>query len=71
VAFVSIDLDLYSASKEALALLDADPAKLLPRVFCYFDDIMGHGYNDFTGDGWPFTSLMPSIACGNCLPFTA
>ena len=50
VAFVSIDLDLYSASKEALALLDADPAKLLPRVFCYFDDIMGHGYNDFTGE---------------------
>lgn len=50
VAFVSIDLDLYSATKQALTLLDADPAKLLPRVFCYFDDIMGYGYNDFTGE---------------------
>ena len=50
VAFVSIDVDLYSATKQALALLDADPAKLLPRVFCYFDDIMGYGYNDFTGE---------------------
>lgn len=50
VAFVSIDVDLYSATKQALALLDADPAKLLPRVFCYFDDIMGYSYNDFTGE---------------------
>jgi hypothetical protein len=50
VAFVSIDLDLYSATKEALALFDADLAKLLPRVFCYFDDTMGYGYNDFTGE---------------------
>jgi hypothetical protein len=50
VAFMSIDLDLYSATKQALTLLDADPAKLLPRVFCYFDDIMGYGYNDFTGE---------------------
>lgn len=50
VAFVSIDVDLYSAAKQALTLLDADQTKLLPRVFCYFDDIMGYGYNDFTGE---------------------
>jgi hypothetical protein len=41
---------LYSATKQALALLDADQSRLLPRVFCYFDDIMGYGYNDFTGE---------------------
>lgn len=50
VAFVSIDVDLYSATTHALALLEADSAKLLPRVFCYFDDTMGYGYNDFTGE---------------------
>ena len=50
VGFISIDLDLYSATKPALTLLDADSAKLLPRVFCYFDDTMGYGYNDFTGE---------------------
>jgi hypothetical protein len=50
VGFISIDVDLYSATKSALMLLDADSAKLLPRVFCYFDDTMGFGYNDFTGE---------------------
>lgn len=50
VGFISIDLDLYSATKPALTLLDADSANLLPRVFCYFDDTMGYGYNDFTGE---------------------
>jgi len=50
VGFIAIDLDLYSATKPALTLLDAESAKLLPRVFCYFDDTMGYGYNDFTGE---------------------
>jgi hypothetical protein len=50
VAFISFDLDLYSSTKQALRLLEADAGKLLPRVFCYFDDIMGFGYNDFTGE---------------------
>ncbi len=50
VGFISIDLDLYGATKAALTLLDADSANLLPRVFCYFDDTMGYGYNDFTGE---------------------
>jgi hypothetical protein len=50
VAFISFDLDLYSGTKQALALFEADAGKLLPRVFCYFDDIMGYGYNDFTGE---------------------
>lgn len=49
-AFVSIDVDLYSATKQALTLFHADQSTLLPRVFCYFDDIMGYGYNDFTGE---------------------
>jgi hypothetical protein len=48
VAFISFDLDLYTGTKQTFRLLEAAAAKLLPRVFCYFDDIMGFGHNDFT-----------------------
>jgi len=50
VAFFSIDVDLYTASRHALQILDADLERLLPRVSCYFDDIMGHGYNEYVGE---------------------
>ena len=41
VAFVSIDLDLYSSTMDAFELFKARDSLLLPRVLCYFDDIMG------------------------------
>ena len=50
IAFVSFDLDLYTSTKHALALLEADHEVLLPRVHCYFDDILGYTYSDFTGE---------------------
>jgi hypothetical protein len=50
VAFVSFDLDLYSSTYDALALFEASYDYLLPRVISYFDDIMGHTYNDFAGE---------------------
>jgi hypothetical protein len=50
VAFVSFDLDLYSSTRDALALFEADHALLLPRVTAYFDDIFGYSYNDFCGE---------------------
>ena len=50
VAFVSIDLDLYSSTHDALLLFNADYAYLLPRVICYFDDIHGYTYNDYCGE---------------------
>jgi len=43
--FYSFDLDLYSATKQAFKLLEADQALLLPRI-CYFDDILGATYGD-------------------------
>ena len=42
VAFVSFDLDLYSSTRDALKLFDAEQILLLPRVHCYFDDIFGY-----------------------------
>lgn len=50
VGFVSFDLDMYSSTIEAFRLLDAPATKLLPRVACYFDDIFGYAWNEYTGE---------------------
>jgi hypothetical protein len=50
VAFVSIDLDMYTGTKYALGLLEAGPDALLPRIPFYFDDIIGYGINDYIGE---------------------
>jgi len=40
IGFVAFDLDYYSSTKDAFVLFDRDSAALLPRVYCYFDDII-------------------------------
>ncbi|RME45281.1 MAG: hypothetical protein D6791_11150 [Chloroflexi bacterium] len=50
IAFISFDLDLYSSTVDALRLLEADPALLLPRIHCYLDDILGFTFADFNGE---------------------
>jgi hypothetical protein len=50
VAFVSFDLDYYTSTVQALKLLEADPALLLPRIYCYFDDILGFTYSEYNGE---------------------
>lgn len=50
VAFISFDLDYYSSTLHALKLLEADEKVLLPRIHCYFDDIMGATFSDFNGE---------------------
>jgi hypothetical protein len=35
------DLDFYSSTNESFALFDADTSHFLPRIFMYFDDIIG------------------------------
>jgi hypothetical protein len=45
------DFDFYSSTAKGLQMLE-DPRYYLPRVFCYFDDIIGDEislYNDFSG----------------------
>lgn len=52
IAAVMHDFDFYSATAAALKMFDAPEKYFLPRVFCYFDDIVGSEtelYNDFTG----------------------
>jgi hypothetical protein len=53
IGFISFDLDYYSSTTAALAVLDLPFEKLLPRVFCYFDDVAGgpsYCYNQFSGE---------------------
>jgi len=49
VGFIAFDVDLYSSAVEALQLFNADQDLLLPRVQCYFDDIIGFTYASFNG----------------------
>lgn len=50
IGFAAFDLDYYSSTMEAFALLDGQADRLLPRVPCYFDDVFGYGWSEFTGE---------------------
>jgi hypothetical protein len=53
VAAIMHDFDFYSSTAEALKMFEAPEKYFLPRVFCYFDDIVGSEtelYNDYTGE---------------------
>lgn len=41
VGAVMFDLDYYTATKDALQIFHGSSTRVLPRVFCYFDDILG------------------------------
>lgn len=43
IGFISFDLDYYSSTISAFRLFDCANEKFLPRVVCYFDDIMSDG----------------------------
>jgi len=47
------DLDYYSSTRDALALFDGEASYFLPRVFMYFDDVIGDDTwlcNEFAGE---------------------
>lgn len=50
LGFVSIDVDFYSSAMDALRIFDADEPRLLPRVHCYMDDIMGLTFGHCNGE---------------------
>jgi hypothetical protein len=53
VGCVFHDLDFYSSTSDALTIFDAASTHFLPRVFMYFDDIIGDDLwlcNEFTGE---------------------
>jgi hypothetical protein len=53
IAAIMHDFDFYSSTAAALKMFEAPEEYFLPRVFCYFDDIIGSEtelYNDYTGE---------------------
>ena len=50
IGFIAVDLDLYSSTTHALKVLLAEPRLLLPRIHCYFDDILGYTFADHSGE---------------------
>ena len=53
IGFIAFDLDYYSSTLAAFKIFEADEKRLLPRVACYFDDMVGDidwAYNEFTGE---------------------
>jgi len=53
IGAVMHDMDLYSSTSAGLKLFDVDEAFRLPRIFTYFDDIIGDEnslYNEYTGE---------------------
>ena len=53
VGAIFFDLDFYSSTRDALEILKENPSNFVPRVFCYFDDVVGGSkelYNDYTGE---------------------
>ncbi len=53
IGFVAFDLDYYSWTKAAFEVFDGNPQSYLPRVYCYFDDIMWPEmacHNEFVGE---------------------
>jgi hypothetical protein len=43
---IMFDLDFYSSTRDAFALFSHD--NLLPRVWCYFDDVCGYAENAYS-----------------------
>jgi hypothetical protein len=50
IGFMAFDLDYYSSTMQAFRILEGNTRSLLPRVPCYFDDIFGYGWSDFSGE---------------------
>jgi hypothetical protein len=50
IGFISVDLDYYHSTLEALSLLDGSSGRYLPWVVMYFDDVDGDRHNPFCGE---------------------
>jgi hypothetical protein len=60
VGFVSFDVDFYSSTLDALKLFDAGEQLLMPRIYCYFDDILGFTFGDHVGERLAITDFNAS-----------
>jgi hypothetical protein len=50
VGLVINDLDLYSSTRDALQVFLGPAESLLPRVLCYYDDVLGYPWGETNGE---------------------
>ena len=50
IGFMSIDVDYYTSTVEILKVLECGQNLLMPRIHCYFDDILGMTFSEYTGE---------------------
>ncbi len=50
VGFISIDVDYYSSTRDALAVLDGTEEQYLPRTLIYLDDLEHPSHNSWCGE---------------------
>jgi len=50
IAFMAFDVDMYSSTMDSFKLLEGKEDLFLPRVHCYFDDVMGFSFSEFNGE---------------------
>ncbi len=53
IGFIAFDLDYYTSTAAALKIFGIEDSKLLPRVFCYFDDTIGSDgelHSEYSGE---------------------
>jgi hypothetical protein len=50
IAFISIDVDYYSSSVQALKILEMDANQYLSRVIIYLDDLQDESHNSWCGE---------------------
>jgi hypothetical protein len=50
VGFVAFNLDYYSSTLDAFKLFLTNQNILMPRIFCYFQDILGPIFNEHVGE---------------------
>ena len=50
IGFISLDVDYYSSTKEALKVLSGVPAQYLPRTIVYLDDLEDESHNSWCGE---------------------
>jgi hypothetical protein len=50
IGFMSIDVDYYTSTVEVFKVLECGQNLLMPRIHCYFDDILGFTFSEYTGE---------------------
>jgi|APTNR8051073442_1049403.scaffolds.fasta_scaffold04453_3 hypothetical protein len=50
IGFIAVDVDFYRSTVECLKIFELDQRHLLPRVHCFFDDVLGFTYSHDNGE---------------------